>query len=653
VKIQATALSPDTGKKVEFTPRWHLNRPGLLFLGGVVYLAFGSHGDEGEFWGWIMAYSAKTLEQLAVHCTAIDWGEGGVWQSGNGLAGEEVKESDGATHYYTYAVVGNGQKPVVEPENGGAPVPQPNIPFTGIKAPIYGNSLLKLELVKRDVPVIGARPKEQGDPATPYRFDVIDWYTAPDCLDLNQIDQDLISGPVLFEATRKDQPPLTMVLGGGKDGRYYLADRTNLGHWSSLAGGTPYHVADQVDGKTGKPVIDPKTGTPRKVWQPWKDGQRPPNQILQDDQMCEFHIHGTPVIWKKPDGAITSFAWSENDFLKAYEFDMGMQKFRTTPQSTSQYGLPPHELRMPGGILALSANPENPGSAILWASHTTDDDGMNKTVKGTLRAFDARDLNNEVWTSDMNTNGDDRVGSFAKFCPPVIANGKVYLATFSRELVVYGLLSKERGDVCEAFVSRGIGAQGSCTYSCGRYNLSASGQGLLPSVSDSFFFSYQEVDTDAIAGRGVSIAIQARVLGLHAPALRTDARAGLMIRLMGGKDAGDDVMPYAAVVVTPLNKALFQRRVDVKTESNQDGPFPAPIPYWLKLTAESVRPGILSFEGKISDDGRNWKLISAVTEIAMNGRVHIGLVATAQTGKTVGPSPDHVEVSFSDVEVTL
>ena len=35
------------------------------------------------------------------------------------------------------------------------------------------------------------------------------------------------------------------------------------------------------------------------------------------------------------------------------------------------------------------------------------------------------------------------VGNFAKFCPPTVANGKVYLATFSNRLNVYGLLPKK------------------------------------------------------------------------------------------------------------------------------------------------------------------------------------------------------------------
>jgi len=54
-------------------------------------------------------------------------------------------------------------------------------------------------------------------------------------------------------------------------------------------------------------------------------------------------------------------------------------------------------------------------------------------------------LTKELWNSEQNA-ARDKVGMFAKFCPPVVANGKVYLATFhddsqqQNKLVVYGLL---------------------------------------------------------------------------------------------------------------------------------------------------------------------------------------------------------------------
>jgi hypothetical protein len=72
------------------------------------------------------------------------------------------------------------------------------------------------------------------------------------------------------------------------------------------------------------------------------------------------------------------------------------------------------------------------------------------TVEGILRAFDAADVEKELWNSTQNQSR-DALGMFAKFCPPVVANGKVYMATFAEplkaghagrpnKLVVYGIL---------------------------------------------------------------------------------------------------------------------------------------------------------------------------------------------------------------------
>ena len=48
------------------------------------------------------------------------------------------------------------------------------------------------------------------------------------------------------------------------------------------------------------------------------------------------------------------------------------------------------------------------------------------------------DISKELWNSNINPG--DYVPSFAKFCSPTIANGHVYLATFSGQVLVYGLL---------------------------------------------------------------------------------------------------------------------------------------------------------------------------------------------------------------------
>jgi len=62
------------------------------------------------------------------------------------------------------------------------------------------------------------------------------------------------------------------------------------------------------------------------------------------------------------------------------------------------------------------------------------------TVPGTLFAVDPSTTPPSLlWSSDQNS-ARDAVGNFAKFSAPAVANGHVYLATFSGALRVYGLL---------------------------------------------------------------------------------------------------------------------------------------------------------------------------------------------------------------------
>ena len=56
-----------------------------------------------------------------------------------------------------------------------------------------------------------------------------------------------------------------------------------------------------------------------------------------------------------------------------------------------------------------------------------------------MQAFDAGDVTHELWNSNQNA-ARDSIGRFAKFVCPTVANGKVYIATFSGKLDVYGIL---------------------------------------------------------------------------------------------------------------------------------------------------------------------------------------------------------------------
>jgi hypothetical protein len=73
---------------------------------------------------------------------------------------------------------------------------------------------------------------------------------------------------------------------------------------------------------------------------------------------------------------------------------------------------------------------------VVWATHPTDGDAIHATRHGALRAYDATDLSKELWNSEVSSADD--LGEFAKFVPPTVVNGRVYVATFSNKVVVYG-----------------------------------------------------------------------------------------------------------------------------------------------------------------------------------------------------------------------
>src|SRR5262249_43851874 len=85
-----------------------------------------------------------------------------------------------------------------------------------------------------------------------------------------------------------------------------------------------------------------------------------------------------------------------------------------------------------------SADGTTRGTAILWAAYSRTGPADGYQYPGILRAFDASDLTRELWNSEQ-VSCRDASGSWAKWSPPTIANGKVYLATFDNVLNVYGL----------------------------------------------------------------------------------------------------------------------------------------------------------------------------------------------------------------------
>jgi hypothetical protein len=227
---------------------------------------------------------------------------------------------------------------------------------------------------------------------TPKTLSVLDYFSPSNYATLNMLDWDLGSaGPSWL-------PGVNLLVGGGKEGKLYLVDPANMGH--QVAGDTQVVQSFQAVDPTVRPG-------------------------------ATHHIHNTLATWVSPAG-MNVYLSGENDYLRAFRFNAVDHKFDLPPVAVSTV-LPP--LGMPGGMLTLSANGSQPGSGIVWATTPRVGDANEAVVPGILRAYDAESLA-LLWESTQPADG---LLNFAKFSNPTVANGKVYAASFSHLVTVYGL----------------------------------------------------------------------------------------------------------------------------------------------------------------------------------------------------------------------
>src|SRR5204863_8920532 len=74
------------GGTLAFNPLRENERTALLLYNGVVYMGFGSHGDNQPYHGWLFGYNATTLARVLMFTATPNGEGGGIWQSGGGLA---------------------------------------------------------------------------------------------------------------------------------------------------------------------------------------------------------------------------------------------------------------------------------------------------------------------------------------------------------------------------------------------------------------------------------------------------------------------------------------------------------------------------------------------------------------------------------------
>jgi hypothetical protein len=155
-------------------------------------------------------------------------------------------------------------------------------------------------------------------------------------------------------------------------------------------------------------------------------------------QFCQGYgpnIHAGFVYWQPaPDWGLI-YSMPEKDYVKAFKYDLTRKGIKETPFATSQLRAPDG---MPGGALSISANGSQDG--ILWVSMPNNNrDATAGVHRGSLVALDAGDLHH-LWE-------DQCIWYFAKFNPPTVADGRVFLATFAE---ADPTLARKPGENCDA-----------------------------------------------------------------------------------------------------------------------------------------------------------------------------------------------------------
>lgn len=311
---------------VTFDGSVHMNRAALGLVGGKINIAFAGYGDIAPYQGWVFVYDSTTLTQTGVWAnTSTSNGEGGMWWSGGGIA------SDGTDLFVS---TGNGT----------------------FAANNYGTSFVRLSAT--------AAPLDYGTPA--------------DFATINATDKDINSGHVLFTS---DGPGY--IIGGGKDGRIFVLDKTNLGQLEGVGPGPHQLIALQNGAIFG----------------------------------CTVFANNSLIL-----AAL-------NTTMKRFPWTAGTGTFSGTPSAVGSV------YSNPGPGCSYSSNGADTSTALLWGV-TPAASAFSTAQAGTLRAWSGLTLA-EIYNS--GTVPGDALGTYAKFAMPTVANGRVFVPTFSNQISVYGI----------------------------------------------------------------------------------------------------------------------------------------------------------------------------------------------------------------------
>jgi hypothetical protein len=393
-------------------------RAALAITKGALILAFGTIAETAtRARGWFIAIDLDAWKITAAWCTTVRGSGGGVWMAGAG--------------------------PTVLP-NGDLAFMTGNGDFDGVTD--FGESFVRLRYTP---------PNRQ----TGGQFSIVDWWTPwtddgrtggdPDGEGVAKpanyrhishlaaigrlrmgiatgawSDMDLGSGGVAYA------PSLDLIAGAGKDGVLYVIKASNFGK-TKPADLKPGPNQQNYDKLAFRPIfftyyppeLDPAPKNIETLNTLW--GGR------------THHQHGTPISFESVEFGPMLFNWGENENGRAWQLSTTSCKYLAR---TAEWASPetPNPGGMPGGMLSLSCNGQEPGTAVLWAC-VPYQDANARVSAGRLVAYAATQFKDGMLTKLWDSQDWNQGFAHNKFGPPVVANGKVFVPTYQGEVLVFGL----------------------------------------------------------------------------------------------------------------------------------------------------------------------------------------------------------------------
>src|ERR1700733_11660485 len=294
---------------VYFNAQREFGRVALTLVNGVVYMGFASHGDNGPYHGWMLAYNASTLAIVGVLNTTPNGGLGGIWDGGGEIAMDEQG--------FFYFETGNGSFNTAQ-SNFNGHFNTPGV-LSGLpKDADYGDSFVKV--------AIDTTTNATSQNANGWALTGVDFFLPFNNATLNGGDTDLGSGglTILPDAVGSTAHPF-LLIGGGKEGKLYLIDRNSMGGFNPNTDNDVQEQGSALTGLLNTPAFflnNPNPAAPAKP-------------------------SGTLLVVMGYDGGVRAFSVSNGAFSST-----------PTSQTTTDFGYLP-------GSPTVSANGTT--NAIMWA----------------------------------------------------------------------------------------------------------------------------------------------------------------------------------------------------------------------------------------------------------------------------------------------